>query len=521
MKYKNFTNGIVFKKYRVKKILAFTKFSHVYEGINIIKKTPVALKIEKDNHLKFLESEAYLLIYLKGFGIPKIIGYGKSGNYNILIEELLGPNMEALWKKYGYKEDQFVKNNKIIKDVCLIAIQSLERLKYIHNKNVIHRDLKSTNFIIGRKDPNIIYLIDFGFSRKFRSSRTGKHIKYEYKHILMGSLTFASCNAMRGYEQSRRDDLESLGYVLIYLAKGLWLPWRKYDNSSLLQKESIKIITKMKMEISEENLCKGLPNEFISYMKYVKHLEFEEDPDYKYLNSLFLSILSRNEFWNNLDFFWIPKPKTKSFPKLRNSEKENEKEDFNNTFKKLNSTQIRGSSQKRLYKSIKNSLDKRNRLKNPNTNILGNKSVQVQSNYTSLGNEINLDLKINLKLDYDLRIKKRSQICVIKNDSEFNIPKKNLFKEEYSKIKKTNLRYVPKVFNINKKNLINHSVNFKPNKKVFNRIKNKNSFLLNDNISIKNSCLFNDCKKGIINYKTSITSINKYKTYRSIIKTKI
>ena len=80
--------------------------------------------------------------------------------------------------------------NKIIKDVCLIAIQSLERLKYIHNKNVIHRDLKSTNFIIGRKDPNNIYLIDFGFSRKFRSSRTGKHIKYEYKHILMGSLNF-------------------------------------------------------------------------------------------------------------------------------------------------------------------------------------------------------------------------------------------------------------------------------------------------------------------------------------------
>ena len=104
---------------------------------------------------------------------------------------------------------------------------------------------------------------------------------------------------MREYEQSRRDDLESFGYVLIYLAKGLWSPWKKYDNPSLNQKESIKIITKMKMEISEESLCKGLPNEFISYMKYVKHLEFEADPDYKYLNSLFLSVLSRNEFGNN------------------------------------------------------------------------------------------------------------------------------------------------------------------------------------------------------------------------------
>ena len=127
----------------------------------------------------------------------------------------------------------------------------------------------------------------------------------------MGSLTFTSYNAMRGYEQSRRDDLESLGYVLIYLAKGLWSPWKKYDNPSLNQKESI--ITIMKMEISEENLCKGLPNEFISYMKYVKHLEFEEDTDYKYLNNLFLSVLSRNEFGNNLNFFGYQNQKLNHF----------------------------------------------------------------------------------------------------------------------------------------------------------------------------------------------------------------
>ena len=99
---------------------------------------------------------------------------GKSGNYNILIEELLGQNLESLWEKYGFKEDPFVKKNKILKDICLIAIQGLERIKFIHSKNIIHRDIKPNNFIIGRNDPNNIYLIDFGFSRKFRSSRTGK-----------------------------------------------------------------------------------------------------------------------------------------------------------------------------------------------------------------------------------------------------------------------------------------------------------------------------------------------------------
>ena len=112
MQPKNFTHEIVFKKYQNKKILSASNFSTIYEGINKTNNTPVALTIEKDNHLKLLESEAYFLYSLKGFGIPKIISYGKSGNYNILIEELLGPNLEALWKKHGYKEDPFVNKNK-------------------------------------------------------------------------------------------------------------------------------------------------------------------------------------------------------------------------------------------------------------------------------------------------------------------------------------------------------------------------------------------------------------------------
>ena len=481
MQQKNFTNEIVFKKYLIKNILSTSEFSTVYEGINKINNTPVALKIEKNNNLKYLESEAYLLIYLKGFGIPKFISYGKSGNYNILIQELLGPDMESLWEKYKFKEDPSVKNNKIIKDICLLAIQSLERLQYIQSKNVIHRDLKPKNFIIGRKDPNNIYLIDFGFSRKFISSRTGKHIKYEYKHIIMGSLTFASCNAMRGYEQSRRDDLESLGYVLIYLAKGLWSPWKKLGmfikNGEL--KNRIKAITKMKMETSEENFCQGLPKEFVSYMKYVKHLEFEEDPDYKYLTGLFLSVLSRNEFKNNLNFFWITRPKTKSFPKKINSEKE--KEEINNTFKKLNYTQVRGSSKNRLYNSIKNSLNNMEKFKEFRNNTLEIGSTQIPNNF-------------NLK--------------------------KNDFKKEYLKIKAKNLKYVPKVLDNNKNkinNFINQTTNTNQNIKVYNE-KNYNNFnFVNDNFSTKNSYLTNNFQKGIINYKMNF---KENKSYKRIMKQK-
>ena len=99
MKSKSFKDKIIFKKYLIKKLISSSAFSNVYEGINQINKTPVALKIEKNDGLKFLENEAYFLMYLKGFGIPKIISYGKSGIYNILIEELLGPNLELLWEK--------------------------------------------------------------------------------------------------------------------------------------------------------------------------------------------------------------------------------------------------------------------------------------------------------------------------------------------------------------------------------------------------------------------------------------
>ena len=527
MQQKNFTNEIIFKKYKIKKILSTSEFSSVYEGINKINNAPVAVKIEKNNHLKYLESEAYLLIYLKGFGIPKFIGYGKSGNYNILIEELLGLDMESLWEKYRFKEDPFVKNNKIIKDICLLAIQSLERLQYIHSKNVIHRDLKPKNFIIGRKDPNNVYLIDFGFSRKFRSSRTGKHIKYEYKHILMGSLTFASCNAMRGYEQSRRDDLESLGYVLIYLAKGLWSPWKKlgmFIKDGEL-KNRIKTITKIKMETSEENFCQGLPNEFVSYMKYVKNLEFEEDPDYKYLNSLFLSVLSRNEYNNNLNFFWMIKPKTKSFPKKINSEKE--KEEINNTFKKLNHTQVRGSSKNRLYNSIKNSLNNMEKFKEFRNNTLEIGTSKIPNNLNLKKNDFKEDyLKIKAKnLKYVPKVlnnNNRNKIYINNINNNINRINNNIDKRNNNNINRINNNINNRINNrinnkINNNNFINQTANSNQNIKVYNEINYNNLYFINDNFSTKNSNLTNNMQKGIINYKMNFKG---NRTYKRIMKEK-
>ena len=166
----NLMNKIIFKKYKIKRLMCESSFSQVYEGINIIKKTPVALKFEHKTKPNLLESEAYLLLYLKGVGIPEVVSYGRYGPYKILIEELLGPTIECLWDKYIIEQGSKIKNNVLLKNLCLFALQCLERFEFIHNKNVVHRDIKTKNFLIGRKDPNVIYLIDFGFARKYKSS---------------------------------------------------------------------------------------------------------------------------------------------------------------------------------------------------------------------------------------------------------------------------------------------------------------------------------------------------------------
>ena len=175
----------------------------------------------------------------------------------------------------------------------------IDRLEFIHNKNVIHRDIKPDNFVIGLENKShIIYVLDFGLSKKYRSTRTNQHIKFTINKKLTGTARYASINALKGCEQSRRDDLEAIGYVLMYFLRGS-LPWQGLHVHKGEDRYK-KILTKKRGTTADE-LCKGFPNEFAKYIEYTRNLEFEVDPDYKYLRNLLVSALEKQnakfDFW--------------------------------------------------------------------------------------------------------------------------------------------------------------------------------------------------------------------------------
>ena len=183
----------------------------------------------------------------------------------------------------------------------MIGVQILERLEYIHSKNYIHRDIKPRNFLSGLKNEGNIYIIDFGLSKKYRSAR-GKHVKFSISKHITGTPRFCSVNAMRGVEQTRRHDLDSLCYLIMYFFKG-FLTWQGIKIGS--KEQRCLAITKMKKYIKVESLCENLPEEIILFYKYIKKLEFTENPNYEYMKSLFIPVLNKNGFINDNQFSWI------------------------------------------------------------------------------------------------------------------------------------------------------------------------------------------------------------------------
>ncbi|KAE8667988.1 Casein kinase I isoform epsilon [Hibiscus syriacus] len=255
---------IIGGKFKLGRKIGSGSFGELYLGINVQSGEEVAVKLEsaKTKHPQLhCESKLYMLLQ-GGTGIPHLKWFGVEGEYNVMVIDLLGPSLEDL---FNYCNRKFS-----LKTVLMLADQ-------------------------------LVYIIDYGLAKKYRDLQTHKHIPYRENKNLTGTARYASVNTHLGVEQSRRDDLESLGYVLMYFLRGS-LPWQGLKAGT--KKQKYDKISEKKMLTPIEVLCKSFSSEFTSYFHYCRSLRFEDKPDYSYLKRLFRDLFIREGYQFDYVFDW-------------------------------------------------------------------------------------------------------------------------------------------------------------------------------------------------------------------------
>lgn len=294
---------VVGQNYRVGRKIGNGNFGELRLGKNLLNNESVAIKFEKSNSrtpLLYIEYKFYKRL-LPMPGLPDIYYFGQcGGKYNALVMELLGASLEDLFNLCGRKFS--------LKTVCMIAIQLIERIEYVHSKQLIYRDIKPENFLIGRQSTNkhnLIHIIDFGLAKDYINQETQKHIAYTENKSLTGTARYMSINTHLGREQSRRDDLEAIGHMLVYFLRGS-LPWQGLKADTL--KERYRKIGEIKQQTNVDELCGEFADQFAIYMKYVRCLEFTEEPDYKKITRNFEDLMKIKGWWPiDWQFDWIEK----------------------------------------------------------------------------------------------------------------------------------------------------------------------------------------------------------------------
>ena len=223
--------------------------------------------------------------------IPKLIKYGFEYEYNFIITSAHRISLEQLFISHS--------RSFSIKKACEIILKTLISLELLHNNNIIHRDINPK--VLSLESDGKIKFIHLGYWKCFRNFRkNNKHIEFNtYKKMIGKNIIFGSVNNLIGFELSRRDDLQSLSYMLIYLIKGE-LPW---DNINIKNsQEKIKVILDMKKNIKNEKLTLGLPNEIKLFIDYTSKLKFEEEPNYNYLKKLIMDVINQKDSEKNYYF---------------------------------------------------------------------------------------------------------------------------------------------------------------------------------------------------------------------------
>eukprot|EP01031_Cornospumella_fuschlensis_P035521 gene35521-43064_t len=270
----------------------------VYYGVDVMTGEEVFIKLEALHaHRDNLRREIAFYRSINGaYGTANFKWGGKEGDYNVLVLELLGPSLQELFEYCG--------KLFTLKTVLMLAVQMIDRLAFVHSKHYIHRGVKPANFVIGTgSKKKICHIIDFDLSSKYTYNKEGKsHIPYSEGRQLTGNVIFASIYNHLGIAQSRRDDIESLGYTLLYLLRGS-LPWERLVNNQSTRQRNQRILESKQAHVPER-LCEGFPGEFKALFEYCAGLGFNEEPDYAHLKKTFQDLFQAQGFEDDGIYDW-------------------------------------------------------------------------------------------------------------------------------------------------------------------------------------------------------------------------
>ena len=420
-------------------------FGQIYQCLNRKTNEILACKIESINELKpQLYHESKIMILMKNCtGFPTCYDFIFTEQDKILIMDFLGPNLDTIMNKLP-SENNIKKFS--FKTSLMIMIQCLERLKSLHDKGIIHRDIKPENFVIGpRNKERIIYLIDFGLSKKISKEKIIPTIKADRN--IIGTMRYISMNTHQGYEQGKRDDLESLFYIIIYFIKGE-LPWQNIKTKSRAEKYS-KIFEIKKKVTENGELVYGLPSEMGKILDYILGLNFVEKPNYQMIKNALELILTNYNLSNDLQFDW-----------------------YNLEFLNYLYLSQNGSNEKENIKENKKEISEdieKNQNANPNNKV-------VKSNTTKMINDYN---QKNLKKSYNKKVEFINSSYIMNKNN-------NQIKQERSKSLLSVKRiYGPKLTKNNNNNEIKKIKKFIDEKNDKEK-RNRSILKGKENIKIKN-----------------------------------